>query len=172
MFPVSRERQWSTSLDKGPRADIVPAMPLDKLLGDLLSSPTSGKLSGNSLAGLLLNKKTSKKIKKNAVRLGGAAALAGVGYLAYQEWQKSQRPPSASTPSTPPPLPGEAASGGPPPLPFENSADQTPPLSGTDERDALAMKLVQAMIGAAHADGQDWVFRARWREPLGRPHRR
>ena len=149
-------------------------MPLDKILGDLLSAPTSGKLSIDSIGGiggLLKGRKKAKKfLGKNALGIGGAAAVAGVGFLAYKEWQESQQKGAGAgapppTGGTPPPLPGEleaaqtqsktgvpVSGGTPPPLP-DLPPVQAPVVGTEAERDKLAMKLVKAMIGAAHADG-------------------
>lgn len=114
------------------------------LLGGLLGSPgTQGALGGaasGALVSLLMNGKARKKIQKNAVKVGGMAAVAGIGYYAYQKWRGSQQ--SA-------PVQGLAAPSAPPPLPAglpEASARLT--LSAE-----LPMKLVLAMIAAAAADG-------------------
>lgn len=132
-------------------------MPLDKLfsglsdgqndpralLGSFLGAPgTQGALGGaasGALVSLLMNGKARKKLQKHAVKIGGIAAVAGIGYYAYKKWEGNRAvepppvPPShASLPSAPPaPLAIE-----PPPLPVE-----------------LPLKMVLAMIAAAAADG-------------------
>lgn len=122
---------------------LVRLMSLDKLFGDFLNSAAGkGALSGaasGALATLLLHPKARKKLGKSAVKLGGAAALAGVGYLAYKKWLESRGGGS---------MPGPEASMRNPSLPPPPNAD-TPQLS-----DDLRLKLVLAMIAAAAADGR------------------
>ena len=63
------------------------------MLGSLLGSPGSqGALGGaasGALVSLLMNGKARKKIQKHAVKVGGMAAVAGLGYYAYRKWQQS-----------------------------------------------------------------------------------
>lgn len=120
------------------------------LLGSLLGGAgTQGALGGaasGALVSVLMNSKARSKIQKNAVKVGGMAALAGIGYYAYRKWQESQQGgqtaatafPAASAPATPPP-----------PLPpnLETAAVQ---VKITGE---LPMKMILAMIAAAAADG-------------------
>ena len=124
------------------------------LLGGLLGSPgTQGALGGaasGALVSLLMNGKARKVIQKNAVKVGGAAALAGVGYYAYRKWQESQGAGAAATP--PPPgqaRPATTQPATPPPLP-DDLADASVQVTVTGE---LPMKMVLAMIAAAAADG-------------------
>lgn len=126
-------------------------MPLDKLLASfsnstgaaspltgLFGSPgcqgaLSGALSGGAMS-LLMNKKARKMIGKHALKVGGAAAVAGVGYLAYRQWQKGQGIPA---PAGAPALP----------LTLEDAAGQV------QVSDPLQVKMIFAMIGAAGSDG-------------------
>lgn len=100
---------------------------------DLLKGLAGGAAAGG-LAGLLLGSKSSKKLAKSALKVGGTAALAGLAYKAYQTWQQSQSGTAAPVP----------ASGEPSPL-FLPSAPK--------ERDDLSLALLRAMIAAAKADG-------------------
>ena len=105
----------------------------------------SGAASG-ALVSLLLNKKARKKLGGSMGKVGGAAALAGIGYMAYRQWQESQGPavppPAPSMPSTsdmvPPP---------PPPLNLAAASDQV------ETTDGLQVKMLLAMVAAAAADG-------------------
>ncbi len=131
-------------------------MPLDKLfsglsdaksdpralLGGLLSAPgTQGALGGaasGALVSLLMNGKSRKKLQKHAVKLGGMAAVAGIGYYAYQKWQQNNA-------VVPPPLPPAAL-----PAPQTTALVEPPPVPVSVE---LPLKMVLAMIAAAAADG-------------------
>ena len=118
-------------------------MPIDKLFSNLLESPSAkGAVSGaasGALVSMLMNKKMRRKIGGSAAALGGAAALAGVGYFAYQKW-KQHKPGTGTAPSA-------LTEPGPVALP-------APPLSlPPGVSDPLAMKMVKAMIAAAHSDG-------------------
>ena len=131
-------------------------MPLDKLfaglsdsksdprslLAGLLGSPgTQGSMGGaasGALVSMLMNGKSRKKLGKHAIKVGGIAAVAGIGYYAYRKWQEGRQSP-------PPPMPGAL----PPPMPAQTPAIEAAiPVSPE-----LPMKLVLAMIAAAAADG-------------------
>jgi uncharacterized membrane protein YebE (DUF533 family) len=133
-------------------------MPLDKLfsglsdaksdpralLGGLLSAPgTQGALGGaasGALVSLLMNGKSRKKLQKHAVKLGGMAAVAGIGYYAYQKWQQNNA--AVPPPLTPAALPATQTPAlvEPPPVPVPVPVE-------------LPLKMVLAMIAAAAADG-------------------
>lgn len=107
---------------------------------DFMKGFATGGVAGG-LAGILLGGKTSKKMAKGAVKLGGSAALAGLAYKAYTAWQASR----SETPvaSAPPPM-----------------KDITPKAEGTPflpsipaEREDMSLALLRAMIAAAKADG-------------------
>lgn len=120
------------------------------LLGGLLGSAGGqGALGGaasGALVSLLMNAKARKKIQKNAVKVGGVAALAGVGYYAYQKWQQNRQ---EAAPDSVVPTPATTVSALPPPLPPDLAgAGFEVKISGE-----LPMKMVLAMIAAAAADG-------------------
>ena len=90
----------------------------------------------------LLGTKTGRKLAGNVATVGGLAAIAGLGYLAYKNYQSGQSPqtapqpaPQAETPLLPPPADS----------PFSPQSSQ---LSND-----FALTLVRAMIAAAKADG-------------------
>lgn len=106
---------------------------------DFMKGLATGGVAGG-LAGILLGGKTSKKMAKGAVKLGGTAALAGLAYKAYESWRASQQAPAAEAP---------------PPM-----KDITPHPAGTPflpaasaERDGKSLAILRAMIAAAKADG-------------------
>jgi len=129
-------------------------MPLDELFSNLTSSPSAqGALSGaasGAVVSMLMNKKARKKIGSSVATIGGAAALAGVGYFAYQKWQQSKI--SASTPLPTPDSPTGAAASPPDVLttPTVKPLPESKPLVVSH---SLSMKMVKAMIAAAHSDG-------------------
>lgn len=107
---------------------------------DFMKGLATGGVAGG-LAGILLGGKTSKKMVKGAVKLGGTAALAGLAYKAYESWRASQQAPAAEAP---------------PPM-----KDVTPKPEGTpflparaEERDGMSLAILRAMIAAAKADGR------------------
>jgi len=107
-----------------------------------------GGLAAGGLAGLLLGTRSGRKMAGNAVKLGGVAVLGGLAYKAYSDWQASKRNGPAA----------DHASDGSAPQP--NMKNVTPDAEGTaflpapaEERNALGVKIIQAMIAAAKADG-------------------
>ncbi len=127
-------------------------MPLDQLfsslaspssegspLGNLLQSPSAkGALSGaasGAVVSLLMNKKMRKKVGKNAAKIGGAAAIAGLGLLAYRQWRNHR--------STAESVDANSA-----------QAAALPELSGPQQvSNELQVKMILSMIAAASADG-------------------
>jgi uncharacterized membrane protein YebE (DUF533 family) len=106
---------------------------------DFVKGLATGGVAGG-LAGILLGGKTSKKMAKGAVKLGGTAALAGLAYKAYTQWQASK---------------SAAPQAGAPPM-----KDITPKPEGTPflpaaapQRDSMSLAILRAMIAAAKADG-------------------
>lgn len=125
----------------------------DGFLKDLLASPGAkgalGGVAGGMLGGMLVNKKARKKLGKTAVKAGGAAAVAGLAYYAYNRWKAGQAPQGAQ-PAAPRPAPED----------FQADAQAAPrdgtflPKPGDRAGEShLALALVTAMIGAARADG-------------------
>ncbi|WP_421693308.1 tellurite resistance TerB family protein [Aestuariivirga sp.] len=107
---------------------------------DFVKGFATGGVAGG-LAGILLGGKTSKKLAKGAVKLGGTAALASLAYKAYNDWQATRNQPVAT--AEPPPM-----------------KDITPTPQGTpflpshpQQRDEMSLAILRAMIAAAKADG-------------------
>ena len=106
---------------------------------DFMKGLAAGGVAGG-LAGILLGGKTSKKMAKGAVKLGGTAALAGLAYKAYTQWQasKSQAPQAEA----------------PPMKDITPSPEGTPFLPALpQQRDTMSLAILRAMIAAAKADG-------------------
>lgn len=94
--------------------------------GDKRKGQMQGALAGGAL-GLLLGNKKVRKYGGKAAAVGGSAALGGLAYKLYQDWQAQQAAP----------------------------AQPTHPISGLEGNalDARAALLVRAMVAAARADG-------------------
>ena len=125
---------------------------LDQLLGGGTATTTGQKglspdlvkgLAGGAavggLAGILLGGKSTKKLAKTALKLGGTAALAGLAYKAYNDWQAAKQPSAPEGPAM---------------------KDVTPRPEGTPflpraeaRRNDQSLALLTAMIAAAKADG-------------------
>lgn len=92
------------------------------------------------LAALLLGTGAGRDIAGSALKLGGLAAIAGLGYQAYKNYQAGQTPDTATTTAATPELL-------PPPA---DSGFSTEPAT---MRNDFVLTLLQAMIAAAKADG-------------------
>ncbi|SIQ14037.1 Uncharacterized membrane protein YebE, DUF533 family [Rhizobium sp. RU35A] len=108
-------------------------------MGDLARN---NPLKTGALAAAILGTKTGRKLAGNVATLGGIAAIAGLGYLAYRNYQSGAKPQG---------LPQDPASLQPPAeSPFH-------PQSATLSND-FALTLLRAMIAAAKADGHIDAF--------------
>ena len=95
-----------------------------------------------ALATALLGTKTGRSIAGNALTIGGLAAIAGLGYQAYKNYQAGQTPaaPAEATPSSPPLVLAPPVDSG--------FGPQSPAASNE-----FVLVLIRAMIAAAKADG-------------------
>ena len=107
---------------------------------EFMKGLATGGVAGG-LAGIFLGGKTTRKLAKGAVKLGGAAALAGLAYKVYSDWQASKSAPAQ--PEETPPM-----------------KDVTPTPEGTPflpsvakQRGDISLAILRAMIAAAKADG-------------------
>ncbi len=117
---------------------------MNKLLGQLLGSGAAGGFAGGLAGGLassMLTSKKGRKLGKNALKMGGIAAVGALAYTAYQRYNSKGA--TSTLPAT--------------------IADLTPAPQGTafmpKENDnaaneALGLILVRAMIAVARADGR------------------
>ena len=130
-----------------------------KMLNDLLGSSIPGTtgsvrdqagkvaqmardnpLAAGAIAAVLLGTKAGRGVTGSAVKLGGLAAIGGLAYQAYKQYQAGNQP-GAQTASDEPALL-------PPPSDTPFHPSQAP--QGEDD---FALTLVRAMIAAAKADG-------------------
>jgi uncharacterized membrane protein YebE (DUF533 family) len=104
---------------------------------DLMGLAKNNPLKTGALAAVLLGTKTGRSIGGSALKLGGLAVIAGLGYQAYKNYQAGQKPePTQSLPELLPPP--------------KDSPFSTEPQAVSDD---FALSLVRAMIAAAKADG-------------------
>lgn len=110
--------------------------------GDAVQTARNNPLATSAIAAVLLGTKTGRGLAGNALAVGGLAAIAGLGYQAYKNYQAGQAPaapsdaPSANNPVLLPP-------------PTESGFGPASP-AGSNE---FVLVLIRAMIAAAKADG-------------------
>lgn len=117
-------------------------MSMERILTQLLGSGVAPGLAGGLAGGLasgLLTSKAGRKVGKQALRLGGIAAVGGLAYAAWQRYQAAQAGTGGAVPRSGLPR-------------IEATAFLPPPDTAATE--TLGMTLVRAMIAAAQADGR------------------
>jgi uncharacterized membrane protein YebE (DUF533 family) len=131
-----------------------------KLLDDLLGSKIPGTdstvrdkagqatqlakdnpLAAGALVAVLLGTGAGRRVTGSAIKLGGLAAVAGLAYKAYQNYQKGNQPGADEPPQ------GESVL-----LPAPSDSDFDPARAPQGEAE-FSLALVRAMIAAAKADG-------------------
>jgi len=119
----------------------------------MLKGAGAGALAAGAVA-LLFGSKGTRKFAKKAVKLGGTAAIGGLAYKAFTQWQASQQQNLAAAgnaESAQPLMPGSTPA-------QKLNLDQFSPGTPIAELSELAATvrseaIVQAMISAARADG-------------------
>ena len=107
--------------------------------GQVTQLAKDNPLAAGAIAGVLLGTSGGRQVAGSALKLGGLAAIAGLGYQAYKNYQAGQAP-ATNAPGTetqPELLPPPA-----------NSGFETETVSND-----FALTLVRAMIAASRADG-------------------
>ncbi|PYE24498.1 uncharacterized membrane protein YebE (DUF533 family) [Rhizobium sp. PP-CC-3A-592] len=122
--------------------------------GQIVQMARNNPLKTGGLAAVLLGTGTGRDIAGTALKLGGLAAIAGLGYTAYKNYQAGQAPQRVDPQTAPEILP-----------PPDNSGFS---ISPSVVRNDFVLVLVRAMIAAARADGHiDESERARIMERVG-----
>ncbi len=103
-----------------------------------LPSGLVGGAAAGGLIALLAGNKKARKLGGKAIKYGGMAAVAGLAYKAYSDWQNQK---TSGTEPSPMALPKPAAGSG-----FEIENDQD--AAGQD----LRLGILRAMISAANCD--------------------
>lgn len=107
--------------------------------GQVTQTAKNNPLAAGAIAGILLGTSGGRQVAGTALKLGGLAAIAGLGYQAYKNYQAGQAP-AAATPEAakqPELLPPPADSG----------------FATQSVSDDFALSLIRAMIAASKADG-------------------
>ncbi|NVO24334.1 tellurite resistance TerB family protein [Donghicola mangrovi] len=103
-----------------------------------LPSGLVGGAAAGGLIALMLGSKKARKLGGKAIKYGGMAAVAGLAYKAYSDWQAQKAP---TAPSGPLELPKPAPNSG-----FDIEHDKD--VAGADFR----LAVMRAMISAAQSD--------------------
>jgi uncharacterized membrane protein YebE (DUF533 family) len=109
--------------------------------GQLGQMAKDNPLATGAIAAVLLGTGAGRQLGGSALKLGGLAAIAGLGYQAYKNWQAGQTP-----------QPGDAAATAEPELLSPPADSGFHPDDAANSAD-FAVILVRAMIAAARADG-------------------
>ncbi|MBA3448173.1 MAG: tellurite resistance TerB family protein [Pseudaminobacter sp.] len=96
-------------------------------------------LAAGSLVAVLLGTGAGRAVTGSALRLGGLAAIGGLAYKAYQNYQHGKQP-------------ADAAAGEPELLPPPEDTSFHPSQAPQGETE-FSLALIRAMIAAANADG-------------------
>ena len=107
--------------------------------GQVMNKAKENPLATGAILAAMLGTGIGRELTGSALKLGGAAAVAGLAYKAYQNYQAGKTP-EVATPSAP---------------------EALPPVDGTDfeivndgaGKTVFALSLVRIMIAAARADG-------------------
>lgn len=127
-------------------------MDLNKIMGALGSSGVAGGLAGGVAGGALTSALLSKKGKKHAKNLLAAGGLAAVGGLAWKAYKNYQNNPSAST-TGPTPSASAQGNGESAPAAWPQLEEQDFDISDACTEGSTGLLLIRAMITAAMADG-------------------
>ncbi|WP_099865490.1 tellurite resistance TerB family protein [Pararhizobium haloflavum] len=112
---------------------------LKERAGQMAGMATSNPMAASAVMAALLGTKTGRKLGGSALKIGGMAAVAGLGYLAYKNYQAGKAPTAIQQEKPQEVLPPPADSG------FD--------IEPTRTSDDFALAMVRAMIAAAKADG-------------------
>lgn len=123
----------------------------EKLLGKIIKETLGGGTSGKSKGDGLFDSLSSGQGLMTVIGLG-------VGAFEILKNQKAKSNEESHPTSTPPPIPSghQTAGATPPPIPGAAPVPPPPPMGSEKETDSgqdLALRMIQVMIAAAHADG-------------------
>ena len=119
---------------------------VNKLLGQFMGSGFAGGMAGG-LASSLLTSKSGQKMGKNALKMGGVAAMDALAYTAYQRFTTNNN----NTTATPNPTKVKSMSKI---LLAPTGSAFLPEKNHQVANDALGLILVRAMIAVARTDGR------------------
>lgn len=144
------QRATQAGMSMAEQRSIIP--PAGKERTAMMKGVGTGALAAGAIA-LLFGSKGTRKFARKAAKLGGTAAIGGLAYKAYTDWQAQQAgggsasPDSATAGTT-----SQAFSGK---LDLDQFAQSGTPISNLADAEATARSesIIQAMISAARADG-------------------
>ncbi len=151
------QRATQAGLAMAEEKSIIP--PAGNERSAMLKGAGAGALAAGAIA-LLFGSKGTRKFARKAAKLGGTAAIGGLAYKAYTEWQAQQLAGQVGGGQT-------AAAGGSPAssqpasqsfsgkLNLDQFGEIGTPIAKLSEIDATVRSesIIQAMISAARADG-------------------
>lgn len=135
---------------------------IDKVVKTAKSGSMPGGLLGGvavgGLAAMLLTNKKARKMGGKAIKYGGIAAVGGMAYKAWRNYQDNQ---TSAQPQSVPQAPSRASAGALPAAPAGSIFDLAEEKQ-TQQGEDMRLILLRAMISAAKADGHiDTSERAR-----------
>ena len=121
--------------------------------GQAVQLAKDNPLATGAIAAVLLGTGTGRSLAGSALKLGGVALVAGLGYQAYKNYKAGKAPDASQAPVGPEALPA----------PEETAFD----IDASQVDDNFALALIRAMIAAARSDGHiDDTERARIADKL------
>lgn len=108
--------------------------------GQVTQMAKDNPLAAGAIAAVLLGTGTGRQLTGSALKIGGLAAIAGLGYQAYKNYQSGKVPADPKTAQSEPELL---------PPPSDSGFSIEPDVVAQD----FALVLVRAMIAASRADG-------------------
>ncbi|MCP4318113.1 MAG: tellurite resistance TerB family protein [Hyphomicrobiales bacterium] len=108
--------------------------------GDAVQLAKDNPLATGAIAAVLLGTGAGRSITGSALKLGGLAVVAGLGYQAYKNYQAGKAPQESETPQLETDVVPEAERSG-----FDTDVEKMD--------DDFALALMRAMIAAARSDG-------------------
>ena len=125
--------------------------------GQVTQLAKDNPLATIAIAGVLLGTDGGRKVAGSALKIGSLAAIAGLGYQAYKNYQAGKEPVAQPDPAQPQAQPELL------PPPADSGFSTEPAVARND----FVLFLVRAMIAAARADGHiDDAERARIMDKL------
>ncbi len=121
--------------------------------GQAVQLAKDNPLATGAIAAVLLGTDTGRSVTGSALKLGGVALVAGLGYQAYKNYKAGKAPDASQEPVSPEALPA----------PEETAFD----IDASQVDDNFALALIRAMVAAARSDGHiDDAERARIADKL------
>ena len=149
------QRATQAGISMAEEKSIIP--PVGNERSAMLKGAGAGALAAGAVA-LLFGSKGTRKFAKKAAKLGGTAAIGGLAYKAYTEWQAPQQRgqgggQNAAVGGTPTSATASQAFSGK--LNLDQFGEIGTPIAKLSEIDATVRSesIIQAMISAARADG-------------------